>query len=104
MGCAGANINFVRRQVVQRFKHESERSVAERVFAGCGAFDEKISFEHRHCPANDNHRGLDWLEARIQELMLQPHFVEDVTHDGHEQFCSCECEELRVILPKRSHV
>ena len=44
------------------------------------------------------------LELRIQKLMLKSHFVEHVTNDRHKQFCACEREQLRVVLPKRSHL
>ena len=62
---------------------------------------EDIGFENGHGTADDDHILAHGFDERRDELMLVAHLVEDVAHEGGEEFFACDAEEFGIIFPKR---
>src|SRR5882672_10416807 len=99
---ACANIDLVAAEIVERFQHQPEGLVAQRIVARL-TLDKIVGLEHRHRTTDDDHRRVDRLEPRIEKLVLEPEFVQHVADCGHEEFAPREREQLSIGLPKRGH-
>jgi len=99
---ACANIDLVAAEIVERFQHQPEGLVAQRIVARL-TLDKIVGLEHRHRATDDDHRRVDRLEPRIEKLVLEPEFVQHVADCCHEKLAPGEPEQVGIGLPKRGH-